>query len=380
MVTLNIPRLLRAIDLNRLDPYIVMRCKEAHHVLRQSEKQIDPVKAQQLLQHALTLARTAVEIASARTQPDKRTIAAENYRRSTIGVALWYLAYLRHLSDLPGERPRALLTGQMAVSWLRHDGHHHALALLSLARMAQEDEQLRLALLHYQAALVLLEKMIAQQHRKGDAKLETEYQDIRQAVLKAIRRLDLRAALLAEAPLPEAPPERSWLERLPIPSALIWAGPDLAGIQLTPIHSPDPHVAILSRPVKLTSSLDYIETDTVSLDNQVYRIDAAQSGKFRLQVGQLYYVFQFAAPDQRHILVRPLEQHIPRDYPIVFVSPAREQAWLVESQPANPAATVIGERQWRIQDGTETIIYNESDVQIVGTVVALLTPGEPSKT
>jgi hypothetical protein len=374
MVPLNIPRLLRSIDTRRVDPEILVRCKEAHHWLRHNE-----------IDKALDLAQTTARLAARARSVNKRDIAVEALRRTSTGIALLYLAYLRHLSTVPAERARALLTGQTALTWLAHDDYHRALAEVVLARIAWEEERFEAAVSNYQAALPRLDKLIAVQHRRSNSLLENEYQQLKQAAQQAARRVPL-----ADRPTPpqlsqplEEKQDRDWLDQIEIPAELIWTNIDLAGMQLMPVQSAERNVAILSQHVKLLpDKLDYLEIDRLSIGGQHYQILAPEParGKFRMQTSKPNYAFQFAAargqqqPGQPcFALVRSHDRTLPPDWPIVILIPAEQRALLVRSQPpASPL--IIGERVWAFQDGVETKTYNEDDVQIAGAVVALLTP------
>ena len=376
MVPLNIPRLLRSIDTRRVDPEILVRCKEAQHWLRRDE-----------VDKALGLARTTVRLAARSRNINKRDIATEGMRRTTAGIALLYLAYLRHLSMVPEERGRALLTGQTALTWLAHDDYHHALAELVLARMAWEEERFEAAMRNYQAVLPRLDRLIAVQHRRNNSLLENEYQQLKQSAQQAAHHIPL-----ADRPTPPQlaqPPaesrDRDWLDRIEIPTELLWPNIDLAGMQLMPVQSAEGNVAILSQHVQLQPErLDYLEIERLSIGGQHYQILAPEptQGKFRMQTGQPYYVFQFATACEQQqpgqpcfVLVRSHDRTLPPDWPIVILIPVEQRALLVHNQPpASPL--IIGERVWAFQDGEETKTYNEDGVQIAGAVVALLTPLE----
>ena len=356
-----------------------MRCKEAHHWLRRDE-----------VDKALDLAQTATRLAARAHNVNKRDITAEIRRRTTTGIALLYLAYLRHLSNIPLEQKRALITGQSALTWLAHDDYHHALAELILARIAWDENQFEVAALNYQNVLARFDRMIAVQHRKNNVLLENKYQTLKQSAQQTLRRVPLAQRSAAPVLLPlEGSAERDWLDQIKIPADLIWTNIDLAGLQLIPVQTAERNVAILSEHVKvLPDKLDYIEVEQLSIGGQRYRILAPSQarGKLQMQTSQPYYAFQFAAardqtrPSQpQFALVRPHDRTLPPDWPIVILIPAEQRALLVRSQPpASPL--IIGERVWSIQDGTEIKTYNEDDVQIAGAVVALLTPGEPSAT
>jgi hypothetical protein len=378
MTPLDIPQLLRAVDLQRVDPEIIVRCKEAQHWLRRDE-----------IDRALDLAQMAARLAARAYGVNMRDITAEARRRTTTGIALLYLAYLRRLSNIPLEQRRALITGQSALTWLAHDDYHHALAELILARMAWDEGRLEVAALYYQNVLARCDRLIAVQHRKNNVLLENKYQALKQSAQQTLRRVPLAQQSAAPVlPSPTASPERDWLDQIKIPAELIWTNIDLAGLQLIPVQTTERNVAILSEHVKvLPDKLDYIEIDQLSIGGQRHRILAPPQaqGKFQMQTSQPYYAFQFAAHDQarpgqpQFALVRPHDRALPPDWPIVILIPTEQRALLVRSQPpASPL--IIGERVWSIQDGSEVKTYNEDDVQIAGAVVALLTPGEPSST
>ncbi|HSD85121.1 MAG TPA: hypothetical protein VLG46_14730 [Anaerolineae bacterium] len=378
MVPLNIPRLLRSIDTRRVDPEILVRCKEAHHWLRRNE-----------IDKALDLARTTARLAARARTVNKRDLTTEAVRRTSAGIALLYLAYLRHLSRAPVEWGRALLTGQLALTWLAHDDYHHALAELVVARIAWEEERFEAAARNYQAVLPRLDKLIAVQHRQNNLLLEKEYQGLKLATQQAVRHVPLatRPTLPGLTPPVEESDNRSWLDQLEIPAELVWTNIDLAGMQLMPVQSAEQNVAILSQHVQLLpDKLDYIEVNRLSIGGQHYQILAPEPNqdKFRMQTSQPYYVFQFAAASEQRlpgqpgfVLVRPHDRTLPPDWPIVILIPTEQRALLVRNQPpASPL--IIGERVWAFQEGEDTKTYNEDDVQIAGAVVALLTPLDSS--
>jgi hypothetical protein len=373
MVPLNIPRLLRSIDIRRVDPEVLLRCKEAHHWLRRND-----------IDKALELAQTTVRLAARARSIQKRDIAVEDMRRTSTGIALLYLAYLRHLSAAPAEWARALLTGQTALTWLAYDDYHRALAELILARLAWEEERFEASAGHYQAALPRLDKLIAVQHRRSNSSLENEYQQLKQAAQQAMRRVPLakRPAPPQLAQPPAESGEQDWLDQIELPAELIWTHIDLAGMQLMPVQSAERNVAILSQHVKLLpDKLDYLEIERLSIGGQHYQILAPEParGKFRMQTSQPYYAFQFAAAREQQqpgqpcfALVRSHDRTLPPEWPIVILIPAEQRALLVRNQPpASPL--IIGERVWVFQDGADAKTYHEDDVQIAGAVVALLT-------
>ena len=143
MVSLSIPRLLRLIDASRVDSEILARCRESHHWLRRGQ-----------IYKALDLAQATVRLAARLQSIDKRDMTDEASRRTSIGVALLFLAHVRHLSNDPFERARALLTGQIALTWLARDDYHYALAALVLANIAVEEEQFEAASAKFQACPV----------------------------------------------------------------------------------------------------------------------------------------------------------------------------------------------------------------------------------
>ncbi len=377
MAPLNIPQLFRSIDLQRVDPEILVRCKEAHHWLRRNE-----------IERALDLAQTATRLAARAHSVNKRDIAAEARRRTTTGIALLYLAYLRHLSNIPQEQRRALITGQSALTWLAHDDYHHALAELILARIAWDEEQFETAALNYQSVLPRFDKLITLQHRKNNLRLENQYQELKQSAQQTLHRVPLANRSAAPIlPPPAENIEHDWLDPIKIPAELIWTNIDLAGLQLLPVQSAERNVAILSQHVKvLPDKLDYIEIERLSIGGRHYQILAPPpaQGKFQMQTSQPYYAFQFAAAhgesgQPQFALVRPHDRPLPPDWPIVILIPAEQRALLVRNQsPTSPL--IIGERVWSFQDGAETKTYDEDDVQIAGAVVALLTPLESSST
>jgi hypothetical protein len=173
-----------------------------------------------------------------------------------------------------------------------------------------------------------------------------------------------------------------WLDRVQIPSALVWPGNDPVGLQLMPMQSAEPNRAILSPNFKpVPGTLDYLDIEQVSLNNHSYQIDVAQQigGKFRMYVSQAYYAFQFATvhrPPQPgepcYVLVCQFDRPPRSDYPIVILIPEEKQAWLVSSQPDGASETIMGEREWAFDEGGPRI--TESKVQVVGAVVAILTP------
>jgi len=366
MDALAIPRLLKIIDTAHVEPEIMARCREALRLRYRGKTD-----------QALELGRTVVYLAVRTRCVDKRNFAAETRRRTSTGIALLYLAYIRHLSN----SPRAQLTGQMAVTWLNH---HHGLAELVMARLTLEQGQADIAVEHYRAALAIWSKLIDFQQRKNNLSKEKEYVQLHETTQQAIREIwlsDRHGAVSAQL-LAEETPEPDWLDRVQIPSTLVWPGDDPVGLQLMPIQSAERNRAILSPNFKpVPGTLDYIDIEQVSLNNQSYQIDVAQQigGKFRMYISQPYYAFQFAAahhPPQpgepSYALVRQFDRPPRSDHPIVILIPEDKQAWLVSSQPAGAAETIIGEREWTFYEGGPKIA--ESEVQVVGVVVAILTP------
>jgi hypothetical protein len=276
------------------------------------------------------------------------------------------------------------LTGQLAVTWLNYDEHHRLLAELVLARLMLEEDRADVAAEHYRAALSILAKLINFHHRKNNSTKENEYSQLYQTTQQALNHLWLRdrRSTTALELLAEETHEPDWLDRVQIPSRLIWPGDDPVGLQLMPMQSAERNRAILSPNFKpVPGTLDYIEIEQVSFNNQSYQIDVVHQlgGKFRMHVSQPYYAFQFAAahdPPQPgepcYALVRQFDRPPRSDYPIVILIPEDKQAWLVSSQPAGAAETIIGEREWIFYEGGPKIA--ESKVQVVGVVVAILTP------
>jgi hypothetical protein len=370
MDDLAIPRLLKMIDTTRIDPAIMARCREALRLRYRGKTD-----------QALELGRTMVRMAAQARCVDKRDFAAETRRRTSTGIVLLYLAYIRYLSG----SPRAQLTGQLAVTWLNYDEHHRLIAELVLARLASEESRANDAVQHYHAALAILSRLIAVQRRKNNLLKEKEYVQLQQATQQTIKDacLHARRTVVSAGLLAEETPDLGWLERVQLPCALVWPGDDPIGLQLMPLQNAGEQQAILSpnfRPIP--GMLDYIEVDQVSFNNQSYQIEVTQEtgGKFRMYTSQPYYVFQFEATSRPpqvgepcYALVRQFDRPLPPDWPIVILISAEQRAWLVLSQPPDSPA-IIGGRKWSIQDGTEIKSYNRDDVQIAGAVVAILTP------
>ncbi len=371
MAALTIPHLLRAIDARRVDPEILVRCKEAQHWLRRGE-----------VEKGLSVAQATVRLAVHARSSNKRDIATEAIRRTSIGVALLYLAYLRHLSEIPIERSRVLPGAQSSLTWLARDDYHQVLAQLVVARLAEEEGRLETAASNYQDVLLRLTKLSAQQ-RPSSSVAKEEYTALRLATQQALHQLPLVAASSAAIQLPELLAERDWLDEVEIPAELIWTNVELAGLQLMPVQSNEPHVAILSDHVQLLpDKLDYIEVDQLAIGGRRYQISSPQpvEGKFRMQTSQPYYAFQFATARDEQCAGQPCfalahapDHPLPPDWPIVILIPAEQRALLVRSQPpASPL--VIGERVWSFKDGVEQKTYHDDDVRIAGVVVALLMP------
>jgi len=368
MDALAIPRLLKMIDTARVDPEIMARCQETLRLRYRGKPEL-----------ALELGRTVVYLAVKARGVDKRSFAAETRRRTSAGIALLYLAYICHLSD----SPRAELTGQMAITWLSQDDYHHGLAELVMGRLLLEQGQADLAVEHYRAALAILSKLIENRYHKHKLLHEKEYvqlYEVTQQVIRDISLPDRRSTISAEL-LTEETLGPGWFDRVPIPSALVWPGNEPVGLQLMPMQNAERNQAVLSPIFKsVPGTLDYIDIEHVSLNKQSYQIDVAQQigGKFRMHVSQPYYAFQFATahnPPQPgepcYALVRQLDRSPRSEYPIVILIPEEKQAWLVSSQPAGAAETIIGEREWIFEGGPK---ITESKVRVVGMVVAILTP------
>ena len=127
--------------------------------------------------------------------------------------------------------------------------------------------------------------------------------------------------------------------------------------------------------------LDYIEIEQVSLNNQCIRSmwrskRAASSACTPANPITLFNLQAAHKPPQPgepcYALVRQFDRPQRSEYPIVILIPEDKQAWLVSSQPAGAAETIIGEREWIFYEGGPKI--TESKVQVVGVVVAILTP------
>jgi hypothetical protein len=371
MTALNIPHLLRMLDVNHPDPAVSARLHEAQNLL-------DKGQAVQAIELGRVVSRLAVRAVTA----DKRSAALEAQRRSVVGSAFLHLAYLRSQTQLPGEQELAVHDARVAVTWLSHDEERLVLAELILALIAQYDRKTLIAVEYLRRARALLDKLIAERQHQGKNDQAAKYQRLRVQVIHNITRL----------PLPRPPAEeqpsidQSILRQLPIPARLVWLGVDPPGVQLMTVFdtigSPA-SVTLLPKPLKeIHYTLDSIEVDQVSIDGRPYRVQGIleqAGGKFQFQTGQPYYAYALADVARRpggasHVLVRRQTQPVlPSSQPIVIIEPVKQQAWLVESNPSSDP-NIIGARQWIINDGTETLTYREANVRVVGVVEAVLTP------
>jgi hypothetical protein len=371
MTALNIPHLLRILDVSCTDRAVLARFREAQHLL-------DKAQAAQ----AIELGRVALRLAVRTATADKRTTALEAQRRSTIGVAFLHLAYLRSQTQLPGQQELAVHNARAAVTWLGHDEERQVLAELILALIAQNDKRTIVAAEHLRRAQAILDKLIVEQHRQGKKAQEAEYRQLRERLIQNITQL----------PLPRPPAEvqpnidQSILRQLSIPARLVWLGIDPPGIQLMTVFDTTgsrSSVALQPRPLKeIPNTLDAVEVDQVSIDGRPYRVLSIleQPGsKFQFQSGQPYYAYALAEASRRpggpsHVLARRQTQPVLiGSHPIIIIDPAKQQAWLVESNPSSDP-NVIGAREWIIDDGTETMTYREANIRVVGVVEAVLTP------
>jgi len=366
---LTIPRLLQIIDTTRIDPEIMARCREALRLRYRGKTD-----------QALELGRTVVRMAAKARCVNKRDSAAEAQRRTSMGIALLYLAYIQHLS----ESPRVRLTGQMAITWLNTDDHNRMLTELAIARLMLDEGYTEVAVEHYRAALSLLSNLVHLYHRKNNIAKEKEYFKLYQLTEQVLSQIPLfaRRVTAEYERLAEEVPEPDWLDQVPIPSELVWPGDNPVGLHLMPIQSAESNQAILSPNFKpVLGGMDYIEIKQVSLNGQLYQINVAQKvgNRFFMHVSQSYYAFQFAVmqdpptlTEPCYVLVRRFDSPQRSESPIVILIPEEEQAWLVSSQPDGAAETIVGEREWTFYEGGPKI--TESKVQVVGAVVAILTP------
>ena len=369
MTALDIPGVLKMIDPGRVDPEIMARCQAALRLYYRGKPAL-----------ALEQGQATILIAAKARCIDKRNFAAETRRRISIGVALLYLTYIRHLSDTP----RIQLTGQLAITWLRQDDHHHGLAELIMGRVLLERGQTAAAVEHYRAAAVIFSRLIETRYHKHKLLEEKTYIQLYETTQEIIRGIQLpdQPRAIPVQPLAEDFSGASWLDRVSIPSKLVWPGDYPAGLQLMSMQTTGHNqVILLPKFEPVPGGFDYMDVEQISLNNRLYQINAARQpdGKFRMHASQPYYTFQFATmhdPPQPgelcYALVRQFDGPSRSDYPIVILISEEKQAWLVSSQPSGAAETIIGEREWTFYEGGPRI--SESKVQVVGVVVAILTP------
>jgi hypothetical protein len=364
---LAVPRLLKLIDTTQVDPEIMARCQEALR-LRYRGK----------IDQAIDLNQAIVRLANKTHGVNKPDSSAEGQRRISIGIALLYLAYIQHLSEFP----HVLLTSQMALTRLDADDHNHTLGELVTARLMLEESNNEVAFVHYRAALSLLSNLI-RLHQRNKMTDENEYYKLYQLTKLEISYIQLvdQSGVEAYERLTREAPEPGWLDRVQIPSKLVWPGDNLVGLHLMPIQSTEGNQGVLSPSFKpVPGTMDYIEIKQVSLNGRLYEFNVAREtgNRFFMHVSQPYYAFQFDTvhdPPQSgepcYALVRQFDRPQHSDYPIVILIPQDKQAWLVSNQPTGASETIIGEREWAFYEGGPKI--TESKVQVVGVVVAILT-------
>ena len=165
MTALNIPYLLRSIDIGCTDPVILARFREAQNLLGKGQ-------ATQAIELGRAITRLAVRAVTA----DKRSAALEAQRRTVVGSAFLHLAYLRSQTQLTGEQELAVHDARVAVTWLSHDEERLVLAELILALIAQNDKKTLIAVEYLRRAQALLDKLIVERQRQGKKDQKAEYQ------------------------------------------------------------------------------------------------------------------------------------------------------------------------------------------------------------
>ncbi len=346
---LSIPSLLARFDRSQIDDGIYQRCLEA----------------EQLCQHgdapqAIYLARTAAQVAVSAGQP------------LAIGFTFLYLAYVRESSQIESERRLAARDCDTAIKWLKRDDHHCALAELIKARILVNTGRWTAAIAPYQHALRLLLRLAKRCQRQN--RPDKPYWELYSAVAKQVQRLQLesprddRYEQRKTQHAPASPPGQPFT----IPMRVSWSEGQPVGIALIP--SP--------RGV----APDYVEVTRVWVGGKPYAIQTLDAetnapSSFKLQPGQPYVAVRVKSDNGTRdeidcfVLVRRTDRPDQSPQYIVVVDPISQRAWIDDAESNATSVRVTGlDRQWQIRDGSQSPVYDESDLHIVGVVEALLLP------
>jgi len=156
--------------------------------------------------------------------------------------------------------------------------------------------------------------------------------------------------------------------RLPIPTSLVWPEPEPVQIEFSPAGN---------------SAFD-LDVTSLMINNLHYNVQpvfptSGGRSTLRLHQRQRYLALQVARKEDGFVLVRQ-QDRLDQDRQIVaVVNRTQHRAWVDEAKSAAPYTHVRiigGDREWTINDDTETQESQSDELTILGIIEAILMPVE----
>ena len=213
MDRLSVSFLIKQLDLHGISSEIHMRYAEIERLSRQADQR-----------EAIRLARLTFQL------------VVSSGHSVAIGITLLQLAQARFRSPERIQRDYALLDGNAAIQWLKHERHNCLIAELLQAAACREDSQWQSAIEHYEHAAHLASDLIPHARKSRQSEQERNYLAWQEAIAARVAQLRTHHHLVHdEAPLPirlSLPAELVWPEHEP----LVWRSQEAEEIRVREIH------------------------------------------------------------------------------------------------------------------------------------------------
>ncbi len=363
---LSITNLLNSLQVDRNSDAVKL-CIEADRLRRRQQ----PIKA--------------IEVAESATQ-----LAHNNYPE--LGITLLYLSCMRLASRVPNIEAQGVRDCERAIRSLGSSPVNQVLARLIRAQIEDERENTsrQSTLVCYQKAKRALQEIRYEAWRFNRTRDLEIYESILASVDDKIADLSSDLAdvpddeyadtvnssdqAMQPPPTQQARSVTDLLEhavpppiQLSVPTRIVWPLPEpAAGFQI---------LSLSERTVP-----DYFETNHLSIDNQLYRIEPTvplvdRDGFARLRTKQPYLIVPFLNSEcgQYALVRRATHPEQSRQFVIVH-DPTSQTAWIDDAESKEGRIRIIGaRREWVIQDDVQPPPVFLNEPWIVGVVEAVLT-------
>jgi tetratricopeptide (TPR) repeat protein len=300
----------------------------------------------------------------------QKAIAAANRNFALLGIALLYSSWIRLAQRSPQTEQQARRECNRAIRNLSLDAHNQIVARLVGAQLELEIGQIDEALTHFYQAGKILQKLQLDARERGQSELLKEYSELDKAVTAQIEAISQAATEVPPVAIPEKTAAEPARIQLDIPTRLVWPEANPIGLEFASISG--------------GIAPEYIEISQLPINGRTFAVQpigafADDANALRVQRGQKYLALQVEGRSDQYVLVRRQDRPDQDQQLVAVVNQAQRGAWVDEShseQPYDHVHIIGAEREWTINDGSESTSYAEAELHIIGVVEALLSAVE----